>query len=87
MMRALGRLYVRHINDRYQHYGTAWERCCKFVPIDSELYLLACRRYIELHHCSGTMVNHQGGDRCSQAFRERWPFQWNLNPAGFNRSP
>ncbi len=49
MMVALGRRYVPYINASYQRSGTLWEGRYKSSLIDSEAYLLACMRYIELN--------------------------------------
>src|SRR5262249_15402437 len=49
MMQSLGRRYVRKVNDHYQRSGTLWEGRYRAAPIDSEVYFLACSRYIELN--------------------------------------
>jgi putative transposase len=49
MMQALGRRYVRYFNDRHGRTGTLWEGRYRSRLIDSERYLLACSRYIELN--------------------------------------
>jgi REP element-mobilizing transposase RayT len=36
MMQALGRRYVRHVNDAYRRTGTLWEGRYRAAPIDSE---------------------------------------------------
>lgn len=41
MMQALGRRYVRYVNDRYHRTGTLWEARYKACPVDSD------------HHCCG----------------------------------
>ncbi|APW47933.1 transposase [Rhodoferax antarcticus] len=49
MMMALGRRYVPYVNATYQRSGTLWEGRYKSSLIDSEAYLMACMRYIELN--------------------------------------
>lgn len=49
MMRYLGSRYVQYINYVYRRTGTLWEGRYKSNLIDSERYLLACYRYIELN--------------------------------------
>lgn len=49
MMVALGRQYVPYINAVYQRSGTLWEGRYKSSLVQSEAYLLACMRYIELN--------------------------------------
>lgn len=49
LMQALGRRYVRYINDRYRRTGTLWEGRYKSSLVDRDTYLLHCYRYIELN--------------------------------------
>lgn len=49
MMQSVGRRYVRFINDAVSRTGTLWEGRYKSSLVDSEHYLLACYRYIELN--------------------------------------
>jgi putative transposase len=49
MMQAIGRRYVGCFNARYQRTGTLWEGRFKSALVDSERYVLACYRYIELN--------------------------------------
>ena len=49
MMQSLGRRYVRYFNERHGRTGTLWEGRYRSKLIDSERYLLACSRYIELN--------------------------------------
>jgi putative transposase len=48
MIQAMGRTYVQRLNVRYQRTGTLWEGRYKASLVQTELYLLACQRYIEL---------------------------------------
>ena len=56
MMQAVGRRYVRYVNDRYRRTGTLWEGRYKSSIVDSERYLLVCSRYIELNPIRAEMV-------------------------------
>src|SRR5262249_3297954 len=56
LLQSLGRRYVRHVNDPYRRTGTLWEGRYRAAPIDSEAYLLACQRYIELNPVRARMV-------------------------------
>ena len=49
MMQDLGRRYVRVFNDIHARTGTLWQGRFRSALIDSESYLLACHRYIELN--------------------------------------
>ncbi len=55
-MQALGRRYVRYVNDRYHRTGTLWEGRYKSCLVDSEDYLLRCYRYIELNPVRARMT-------------------------------
>ena len=54
----LGRLYVPYINTSYGHSGTLWEGRYRASLVDSDGYLLACCRYIELNPVRARMVAH-----------------------------
>lgn len=56
MMKALGQRYVQYINKTYRRTGTLWEGRFRSCPIQEELYLLACQRYIELNPVRAGMV-------------------------------
>lgn len=49
MMQTIGRYYVQYFNYRNRRSGTLWEGRYKASLIDSDRYLLACMRYIELN--------------------------------------
>jgi putative transposase len=61
----LGRHYVRHINQTYQRHGSLWEGRYKSNLVDSQAYLLACMRYIELNPVRAAMVDHPADYRWS----------------------
>ena len=56
MMQSLGRRYVRYFNREHQRSGTLWEGRYKAALVQSETYLLACQRYIELNPVRANMV-------------------------------
>jgi putative transposase len=58
MMQMLGRRYVRWFNDRHERSGTLWEGRYRASLVESEGYLLACMRYIELNPVRAGMVRH-----------------------------
>jgi REP element-mobilizing transposase RayT len=55
LMQALGRRYVRYVNDRYHRTGTLWEGRYKSSLVDRDTYLLHCYRYIELNPVRAAM--------------------------------
>ena len=60
LMQDTGRKYVRYMNYRYRRTGTLWEGRYKSSLIDSEAYLLACMRYIELNPVRAGLVCQPG---------------------------
>lgn len=56
MMQAVGRRYVRYINDSIGRTGTLWEGRYRSSLVDSEHYVMACYRYIELNPVRAGMV-------------------------------
>ena len=56
LMQALGRRYVRYINDTYERTGTLWEGRYKSHLIANDDHLLRCYRYIELNPVRAAMV-------------------------------
>lgn len=58
LMQALGRYYVRYINQTYQRTGTLWEGRFKSALVDSENYFLIVSKYIELNPVRAGMVKH-----------------------------
>jgi putative transposase len=57
MMQRLGRQYVGLFNARHGRSGTLWEGRYKACLVDSEHYVLACYRYIELNPVRARMVD------------------------------
>lgn len=56
MMQRLGRRYVASFNARYRRTGTLWEGRFKSSLVDSQHYLFACHRYIEMNPLRAAMV-------------------------------
>jgi len=58
LMQSVGRRYCRYVNRAYQRTGALFEGRFKSSLVDSEAYLLACMRYIELNPVRAGMVDH-----------------------------
>lgn len=58
LMKNLGQRYVQHINRSYRRSGTLWEGRYRSCLTQSERYVLACHRYIELNPVRAGMVSH-----------------------------
>lgn len=56
MMQLLGNRYVRWFNLRHERSGTLWEGRFRASLVESDAYLLACMRYIELNPVRAGMV-------------------------------
>ncbi|WP_366535742.1 transposase [Streptococcus pneumoniae] len=65
MMQAVSRTYVRRVNERQGRTGTLWEGRFHSTVVDSDRYLLACQRYIELNPVRAGKVAHPGDYRWS----------------------
>jgi len=65
MMQRLGSTYASVINAGYQRTGSLWEGRYKSSLVDSEGYVLACYRYIELNPVRARMVAHPSEYRWS----------------------
>jgi len=61
MMQAVGRVYVHYFNKSCARTGTLWEGRYKATIVDSEGYLLACMRYIELNPVRAGMATSPEG--------------------------
>lgn len=65
MMQAVSRTYVRRVNDRQVRTGTLWEGRFYSTLVDTDRYLLACQRYIELNPVRAGRVARPGDYRWS----------------------
>jgi len=75
VMQSLGRCYVQFVNKTYHRTGTLWESRYKSNLVDSEYYLLACYRYIEMNPVRGGIVerpeDYQWSSYRAHAYGER----------------
>ena len=58
LMKQLGQRYAQYINRTQRRSGTLWEGRFRSCLIESETYVLACHRYIELNPVRAQMVEH-----------------------------
>lgn len=65
IMQALGRRYVRYVNDRHHRTGTLWEGRYKACLVGTDRYLLRCYRYIELNPVRAAIVKQPADYRWS----------------------
>lgn len=56
VMQSLGRIYVRYFNRAYARIGTLWESRYRSAVVQTDGYLLACMRYIELNPLRAGLV-------------------------------
>lgn len=56
LMKNLGQRYVQYVNRTYQRSGTLWEGRFRSCLAQSEDYVLACYRYIEMNPVRAGMV-------------------------------
>ena len=56
LIMSLGRRYVQYVNRTHGRTGTLWESRYKSSVVQSDTYLLACQRYIELNPVRAAMV-------------------------------
>lgn len=58
VMKNLGQRYVQYVNRTHRRSGTLWEGRFRSCLTQSESYVLACYRYIELNPVRAGMVKH-----------------------------
>jgi putative transposase len=95
MMQAHGRRYVAWFNHKYERSGTLWEGRFRAAMIDSEHYLMACMRYIELNPVRAGLSAHAEDYRwssCAHHLGRRsdplvndHPLFWSLGNTPFER--
>lgn len=56
VMQSVGRRYVQYYNTTYQRTGGLWEGRYRATLVETEQYLLACYRYIELNPVRAGLV-------------------------------
>lgn len=64
-MQDIGRAYVRWFNKRHSRSGTLFEGRFRSCVVQSDQYLLACTRYIELNPVRAKLVDFPGAFRWS----------------------
>ena len=67
--------YVQAINRAYLRSGTLWEGRFRSCLVDSEAYVLACYRYIELNPVRASMV------------RDPWDYPWSSHRMNVSTQP
>lgn len=65
LMQDMGRRYVQYVNRTYRRSGGLWQGRYKASYVQSERYLLACMRYVELNPVRAGMVQAPGEYRWS----------------------
>lgn len=58
LMKRIGQLHAQYVNRTYQRTGSLWEGRFRSCLVQSEDYLLACYRYIELNPVRGGLCAH-----------------------------
>jgi putative transposase len=57
-MQCIGRRYVGYFNSRHGRTGTLWEGRYRATLVDTDCYLLACQRYIDMNPVRAGLVAH-----------------------------
>jgi len=65
VMQALGRRYVRWFNSRHRRTGTLWEGRFRSTVVETDRYLLACMRYVEMNPVRAGLVDDPAAYRWS----------------------
>lgn len=65
VMQALGRRYVRWFNSRHRRTGTLWEGRFRSTVVETDRYLLACMRYVEMNPVRAALVDDPAAYRWS----------------------
>jgi len=79
-MQEIGSRYGYYFNKTYKRSGTVWEGRHKSSLVQSERYLLACSRYIELNPVVAGMVEKPEQYKWSSYLVNAWGVQSNLIP-------
>ena len=61
LMKSIGQLYAQYVNKTYKRTGSLWEGRFKSCLVQSEEYVLACYRYIELNPVRADLARHTRG--------------------------
>jgi len=65
LLQSLGRRYVHYVNRKLGRSGTLWEGRYRSSVVQSDMYLLACHRYIELNPVRAGLASTPGDYRWS----------------------
>lgn len=79
LMKRLAGRQTRYVNRRQSRHGTLWESRYKSSPIQTDAYLLACCRYVELNPVRAGLTDRPEGYRWSsyrQRTRQASTFPW-----------
>ena len=60
LMKFLGQRYVQHVNRTHRRSGSLWEGRFRSSVVQSQHFLLACHRHIELNPVRAGIVDHPG---------------------------
>ena len=60
LMKRLAGRQTRHVNSYKKRTGSLWEGRYKSSPIETDIYLLACQRYVERNPVKARMVEQAG---------------------------
>ncbi len=95
VMQALGRCYVRWFNARHGRTGTLWEGRYRSTVVETDRYLLACMRYLDMNPVRSGLVDDPGAYRWSShrhylglavdALVTEHPAYWALGNTPFER--
>ena len=70
LMKRLAGRQTRYVNTLERRTGSLWEGRYKSSPIETDTYLLACQRYVELNPVNAGMVK-QAGDYEWSSYRQK----------------
>ncbi len=70
LMKRLAGRQTRHVNYMEKRTGSLWEGRYKSSPIETDTYLLACNRYVELNPVNADMVK-QAEDYAWSSYRQK----------------
>ncbi len=70
LMKRLAGRQTRHVNYMEKRTGSLWEGRYKSSPIETDTYLLACNRYVELNPVNAGMVK-QAEDYAWSSYRQK----------------
>jgi len=95
LMQAIGRRYVTWFNKRHSRTGPLWEGRFRSSVVESERYLFACSRYIEMNPVRAGLVADPSQYRWSsyahhvglrpESLIEEHPLIWSLGNTPFER--